>query len=314
MNKKFNLAFYLITLFTFGFIGCFMIQKEKTSYIIPADHLLDAQGKPSAQLEELLNLLNIKHDGSLASIVTETQKHFLRTAGKERWQTPELFETHKTAILNHANSLGLVEEIVPTQKHYKYAIILGATVKRMRTRLAYLAHLWQQGIRFDHIICLGSERPLDSSIESPAVLMDEAEFGVQCKKYDENFEFPKTEYEAFKFLCDHCVQLPQDFKAIPITFINSLMIKNADGSTRRPTTGDTILDWLKQNPAHGDCLFISNQPYVGYQDSVMRTFMPHDFGIIESCGPRAFDSTRNSDILDTIARLLYQEKIRREKK
>jgi hypothetical protein len=83
---------------------------------------------------------------------------------------------------------------------------------------------------------------------------------------------------------------------------------------RRATTGDTIIDWLATSPAHGDCLFISNQPYVGYQDSVMRTYIPHSFGSLETCGPQASNTTRNSDILDDLARFLYQEKIRREKK
>ncbi len=288
-------------------------KKEHLSYAIPADLLLTADSKPTPALEELLTFLKVSHDNSLASIVTQTQKLWLRQPGKERWQVDDVQPESTNQVNNFARKLGLINEIKPSKKQYKYVFILGATFKRMRTRLAYVLKLWEQGITFDHLVFLVSERPLDATIESKEMMLDGKNGDLTFKEnWQTPDQLPKTEYEAAQVIYDQS-QLPEKFRAIPITFINSKMIKNSDGTMRRATTGDTIIDWLATNPTHGDCLFVSNQPYVGYQDSVMRTYISNSFGFLETCGPQASDTTRNADILDDLARFLYQEKIRREK-
>lgn len=57
-------------------------------------YLLNAQSKPTPALQSLLQLMNVEHDGSLASIVEKTQKEWLRAAGKERWQIEEMQPFH----------------------------------------------------------------------------------------------------------------------------------------------------------------------------------------------------------------------------
>lgn len=287
---------------------------NKPKAIIAYNLLLDCADKPTPQLADLLTLLKVNHDGTLASIVQETQKQWLRQAGKERWQVDEVCGELKEQILSHAINLGLTNEIKPVKAHYKYGVIFTASLTRTRTRLAYLVKLFEQGTQFDYIISLGSDRPLDPAIEPVEKMLDPNNGELAFRKdWQPPIQLPKTENEMVQMVYDQS-DLPEKFRSIPITFHNSAMIKNANGTITRPTTGDTVLKWLASNPAHGDCLFISNQPYVGYQDSVMRTYMPEDFGFLETCGSAAQENPQNQNLifLDTLARFLYQEKMRRE--
>lgn len=282
--------------------------------VIPADFVLTNQNKPTAELQELLDLLQIKYNGSFDSLVKETQANWLRQAGKERWQVAEVHDKLQQQILQSAEKLGLMHEIAPTQTNYDYALILGATLSRVRSRIAYLASQWKKGIKFDTLILLGSERALDASIETADHLVDTNNKDLAIRadwKFDGNL--PKTEYEMILFVFEQA-DIPLEMRSLPIKFINAPNFKNADGSLRRATTGDTIQEWLKESPKPGSCLFISSQPYVAYQDSVVRTYVPASFGLIETCGAQSRSNVRNAEILDTLARIIYQEKVRREAK
>jgi hypothetical protein len=288
--------------------------KKQTEPHIGYTLLLDSTNRPTDELTQLLRTLNINHDETLSTIVPETQKQWLRQFGKERWQVEEVFHAHKEAIRDSAFKLGLINEIAPSQRTYKYAMILGASLTRTRTRLAYLVNLWRNGVKFDCIYCLGSERPLDQAIESEEKMLDPNNGEMQFKPHwQKPSKLPTTEFEMTEFVYEQS-DLPEDFRAIPIQFINSPMRTTKNGTLTRPTTGDTIIDWLATKPEHGDCLFISNQPFVGYQDSVMRTYMPADFGFMETCGSAAQENPQNQNLifLDTLARFLYQEKMRRD--
>src|SRR3989338_5300137 len=83
----------------------------------------------------------------------------------------------------------------------------------------------------------------------------------------------------------------------------------ATGKLSRPTTADTIKQWLAQeSPEPGTCLCISDQPYCNYQHIVCASYLPKSF-TIETVGKKASDHERISTYLDTIARTLYQYQI-----
>jgi hypothetical protein len=285
-------------------IGTFMLQSTPKTHTI-----LDANGKPTQQLLSLLDILQLKHDGTLTNIVQETQKQWLRAAGKERWQVDEVLAHRKDELLPLFAQLGLCNEVKVSQKKYDYVLLLGATTSRMWTRLNYAIQLWNQGVRFDHIVLLGSERPLDPAIESPQTLHGLHDSSL-LKRNDfvPLAELPKTEAQAFAYIFNQ-IALPDQMKSVPLTIIDSKMRTNPDNTVKRPTTGDTIFDWLAQQPKPGTCLLISNQPYVHYQDSVAKTFIPANWPV-ETVGQSASNSTRIVELLDTLARTLYQENIR----
>ncbi len=238
--------------------------------------------------EPLLNLLkqmDVSHEGTLPSIVQATQKQWLRPAGKETWHIDELSAEKREIILSYAEKLGFIQECLPQKKHYTYAHILGATTGRMEKRISYLVQLYEKGIRFDHVVILTGARPLDPAI-------------------DTLLEGCKIESDAGHVLWQ-TAKMPEGMRKIPVTFVDTPMIKTEKGE-RRPNTGDTILAWMAMSPVPGTNLFISNQPYVLYQDAAVRAYLPADR--VETIGEGAKLTAQNSAvILDTIARWLYSE-------
>lgn len=272
--------------------------------------LVTNSGKPTDALLELLAILDLKHDGSLKNIVEVTQKNLLRPAGKERWQISESMYAEKQAeIFPQLEKLGLFKKNQASQKNYRYSILLGATVSSVRNRLAFLMSEWERGVRFNEIIILAGQRILDSEKESEITLYDRANKILPIKQsWQQPEKKPATETEMIKMLFEQ-VQFSDDLGKIPRTFIDAHSQKNSDGSVRRPTTSDTVKAWLAQNPVPGSCLVISCQPYVTYQDSVMKTLMPASF-LTDTIGAEVDTSESLATLLDTVARILYQELLR----
>ncbi|HZW60965.1 MAG TPA: hypothetical protein VFF04_01955 [Candidatus Babeliales bacterium] len=274
-----------------------------------ADYLYTKDRQPSAALLELLNILSVSHDGSFDSIVAETQKAWLRKPGTERWHLEEICTNNRDVIMALFDQLGCIQKVEPSKQEYDYGIILGATVFRVRTRLTYLLDLWQQGIRFKTLVFLGGQRPLDAQVEPADLLINSAAHGYRYA--NDSWQFtgtvPSTEYEMMKIVFEQ-TKFPAGFlENVDIVFVNAPMQQQPDGSLRRPTTVDIINEWLNHTPKAGTCLFVSNQPYVGFQDSSVRTALPVHFNL-ETVGEAAKSNELIAVHLDNVARWLYQEK------
>lgn len=257
--------------------------------------ILDSQSKPSEFLLEILSLTHISHDGTLRNIVDLTQKQqpvgFIRPLGKERWEIDDIHEDNRAAILKTFQKMEVLDALYPVDTHYNYGIVHGATLDRSRSRMLFLIKLHNQGIAFDNIVVLSGKRILTAD---------------ERKRLNYAAE---NEYEMVQVVWSQ-LDIPENLKQIPITFVDSPMIEK-DGVVTRPTTATTIKTWLKSNPKPGNALTISNQPFCEYQDSVTRTYLPHSFQI-ETVGPAADeDEVRISVLLDNLARWLYQENLRR---
>src|SRR5579863_5067121 len=119
--------------------------------------LQDHHLNPKA-LSELLCALGMDPHGD---VIAQTQKQWLRKPGLERWELSELSQGQREFVLDWAGTQGLFAPWMPSCKNYDKALILGATTSRMQMRLDYLKELWMQGIRFQEIVWLTGERPLD---------------------------------------------------------------------------------------------------------------------------------------------------------
>lgn len=249
----------------------------------------DCACKPSKALLSLLSLLKIEHTNTLESIVSSTQKAWLRPVGQERWQLKERFQDLKPQIMPLLKNMGLLDERHASNRHYRYAVVLGATYKSVKERFSFLLAEWQRGIRFQDIIFLGSERPLDMLSENIWLT---------------DTQVPRTETEMMKRAWQE-MELPKDLKAVPMKIFDTPMKQDKDGKFLRPNTGDTIKYWLLSDPKPGSVLAISNQPYAIYQDAVLRTYLPNSFRV-ETIGPEA-EQDSIAVYLDNLARILYQE-------
>src|SRR5579871_2019967 len=99
--------------------------------------LVDKNKQPTSSLLKLLEKNDCHHDGSLPIIVEAAQKKLLRQPGKERWET-EINTLPNAEYLQLFKELHLIQEIVPTQKSYDYALLLGGVFDDVRIRLGYL--------------------------------------------------------------------------------------------------------------------------------------------------------------------------------
>lgn len=304
MNKK-----TIINVLTFfGVLNVCLISfaseysKERREYQCLSDFILTKDGTPTKALLDILNYSNIESDGTLKNIVEITQQKWIRALGKERWHMNEL-NFDKKRMLNLLEEINCGNELTPKNNNYDYLIILGGIATGVKLRLDYMIHLWNSGIRFNKVILLAGERKLDPVIESKKVL-DELLLENQI---------PADEIELMECLYANAIW-STSLTDIPVEIVKSKAYINLDGSVTRPTTGDTVKEWLKNVPdkelTGKSCLAISIVPFIGYQDSVLRTFLPASLSL-ETVGPKSNKEEIIAVHLDNLARWLYQEQIRR---
>jgi hypothetical protein len=88
-------------------------------------------------------------------------------------------------------------------------------------------------------------------------------------------------------------------------------MKKEGDLVKRPNTEDTIVAWVKMEPEPCKALFVSDQPFCGYQFAVIKSSLPTAFlfdlvgeGVDPTGHPLAAAIT-----LDSIARWIYQENL-----
>ena len=84
------------------------------------------------------------------------------------------------------------------------------------------------------------------------------------------------------------------------------MKNNSQGTLVRPTTADTITEWLKTEPQPGTIIAISDQPHCLYQQAVLKALLPSNFDV-ETVGNGTSEKTSVALMLDALGRALYQE-------
>lgn len=248
--------------------------------------LFNEQGFIQQPLRALLSELGIEHDGTIETVVAGTQKSWLRPSGQERWEMADPLAHYKGRLLPLFDQLGMVQAMYPAQKQYTYAVILGSLYTNVKNRLVFLIHAWQQGLRFKKLIFLTGARPLR---------IDEQE-ALQSKISSRSFA---TETDMMQAIYE-TMEMSDDFRKVPLVVVDA----QAQQGARRPTTADTIKAWLTLQPEPGSIIAISSQPHLGYQQAVLKTFLPKSFSV-ETVGRAALETTRVSEYLDALARWLY---------
>lgn len=250
--------------------------------------LIDENHFPSPSLIFLFDLMGVAHDYSLKSMVRNTQTRWLQ-ANKERWHFDPREEHRIHYILPFLNKIGCVEAIWAKEKQYDYAIVLGGYHTRIKARLQHLCDEFARGVRFRRLVFLTGERFLDPETEAPL-------YGMTSKQ---------TEAELMQHIWDkNFASTP--LKNLPFALIDTPGYKMPNGNWQRPTTKDTVAKWLTFSPKPGTCLCLSSQPFIGYQNAVMRSCLPSSFGV-ETVGAHTEKDLPLSVYLDNLARWLYQE-------
>ncbi len=222
-----------------------------------------------------------------------TQEKWLRKPGSERWDLVDNSDqqNRRKEMMGHFHAMGLIDELQPSSQHYDHVLILGALQSRIQTRIKHVEKIWKDGVRFEKIALLGGQRPIKPELEPIAEIIgtDATELDImkavyvdQSKTWENNLQ--NTQYVA----------------------VDTPMQTNQQGQLVRPTTIDTIKSWLNSKPTPGNVLVISNQPYVAYQHSVVRSVLPETFRV-DSVGHAASEQEKISTILDSLARQIYAD-------
>lgn len=251
--------------------------------------MIDKNNFPSPALIFLLDLLGLPHDYSLNCLVRITQQRWLQPS-KERWQFDPLDEHRLEYVFPLLRDLGCTEAVFAQEKEYDYALVLGGYYTRIQARLEHLKKEWERGVRFRWIVFLTGERFLDPDTERPLFpLKDKA-----------------TETDLMLYLWQ-VLPLPDLMKQLPFTVVDTPGYKNETGAWCRPNTQGTLLKWLSLSPLAGKCLFVSSQPFIGYQGDVIALNLPQVFSA-EVVGAATEKQLPFSVYLDNIARWLHVKK------
>lgn len=261
-------------------------------------------------LHDLFTKLGVKVDPSYEAMNAYAQAHWLRKPGQERWQMDA--STHQAKIdqiIASLKTLGMIDRIDPSIQTPDYAMVLGATVYRMRTRMQHMIELINAGtFTPEQIVVLTGDRPLDPTQEPESVLLDKKFIRTdwQCPA-----SLPVNESEAARFVWD---QLPKSDRVntIPVVFVATPMLEK-NGKLVRPTTIDTLETWLRTSPTVGSIVAFSDNPFAPYQNETMKPaliksgWFKHN-GTLETIG-LAFTAGDNDDkaaiLLDNVARYIY---------
>lgn len=255
--------------------------------------LFDNQGRSTAVLSQLLELMGVQHDGTLVSIRDATQEAWYQ-AGKLRSEISDHagIEDVRDDVLRCVQLLGCIDEVSPPSQHFEYAFLLGGTVVAVRKRLRYLM---ESESRFTTLVLMGSERKLLADKEAPDILFNpkNTEFPFPETHSCSSDTHPTNEIEMM-----HLVLKQSDFARLrkPVVTVCG---------QGRANTAQTIQEWLRASPEPGACLAASSQPFVSFQQIVIANELPEGF-IVAGIGPAANPTLPVATFLDNVAKLIFE--------
>ncbi len=237
--------------------------------------LLTPEGELSPPLIAIFETLEISPDAPLETLTAQLKEKCHQKG--DRWNFTNRFEEERDTLLPLLEELGCFQTVHAKNTQYNYAVILGALRPSVQKRIDFLVEEWQRGVRFDEVIFLTGTRELRPSEECPD-LHSETEMMVRI--WDQT-------------------TMPETLRNLPLTVVHSGPAHGRD----RATTESTVIAWIELTPFPGSCLVFSSQPYVGYQDAILRARMPASF-TIETIGVEGGRTLPSSILMDNLAKWL----------
>jgi hypothetical protein len=264
----------------------------------------------SRDLEEVVPAIQGKRDPSI---------NWLGDPKKERWEEDPtklgMPSAQAAEIINISlKSLQLGAKSYP-QASAKAILFLGAALLRVRMRLAFLNDLYETKKLSPllPVYILTGERQLDEKIGETAEMLVKADNGIIPFRKDWQ-PSPTTVADEGEMI--KLVFAQSRHSALPKDTI--FYVYSPKGTGRRATTESTVQQWLAEfHPAGGRYVAISNQPYVFYQECVIRRVLLQSGRPdihVEVVGPGMDIEPENKDaiadqardFLNNISRILYE--------
>lgn len=247
---------------------------------------------PTQLLRDIFKITELENVENLEYATKQSNFRWIRPKGLERWHLYSILLDHQRVKLEKIiKNSALAKEKMPTKKHYYAVVILGATTTRVSTRMEFLLKLAKSGVTWEKVFLLGSDRDLNTGPEADQRM---AEF-LKLRESQET-EMAMMEYLWSQF---NKPKFCQDMKAISVQ-----AGKRPDGT--RANTEDTLIELIKiMGDVKGQTiLFISNNPYICYQDAVVKRALKHHNINTETVGDAMSGGESMENVLDTVARCL----------
>lgn len=263
-------------------------------------------GKATSPLLKLLELTQVPHDGSTASVLTATQTAW-RQPTKHSGDIKDTFSHLKQEAQPLFEQLGYVGEQSGTRfLDYKYGMVCGAYILAVRKRLALLKRVWDnEPVRFEELVLCGGKRdahPVKESLE----IINKADGGLQL--WDD--WQPLKEVPATEDLIMETVLL-QSY--LPFGWSKNYTVVDTPKRTDRPEKSDpsgedTLRWWLqtKQPQANTRVLLVYSQPQLRHMEIVARRILEPNGMIVDCIGYEVSGEINVSQVLDTIAKITYE--------
>lgn len=151
-----------------------------------------------------------------------------------------------------AEEFDFCTEWLPSYNFYDKALIIGGPTLSMQKHLGFLIELWDEGVRFNEIVWLVSDRKLDSGFDR--------EFYDTCD----------TEGEAARIMWKKAA-LPNEMRKVHVVFMNSV--------TKYPGIHiqDTVRKWVEISRRACRALFISGQPFCDFHFRLIEPCLPEEY-------------------------------------
>ncbi len=258
--------------------------------------LFDSENIPTQSFAQFMREVQVPGK-NLLEIDDALQARFFQKnpdgSPKERWELSEIPSLDKKALMRHLTNCGFVNLTLPNSKTYDYAAWPGALITRASIRLGELFVAWNHGIRWKKLVVFGSKRPLNPEKESfyaccNAICLPLVMLQIARKNWREIN--PQTELDMMRWIWS-ITKIAVFLENLDVVFVDAPMKPPFEEGEPlvRPTTEDTILEWLKSSPNPGSVLLSSGAPYGMAQDEAFWMLLePYGF-TVETFGHAALD-------------------------
>ena len=249
---------------------------------------------PSELLMNIFKVLEVDSVSDLAAAKELSHKKMKRPKDKERWdnyQTVTDLQKEKLKLILFNSALTI--RVTPSKNVYDAVTVFGATLSRVKNRLNYFVELMNNGLVFKTVYLLGSDRDLRSgNLEDQIYSNQLVQKGIN-----------PTEMQMMICVWEDMKEKHSALKEVRVIFVEAR--KKRDGN--RPGTIDTLEAMVKlaQDTKGKSFLFVSNNPYIAYQDAVCKQFFKNHGAIVETVGDAASENESIENILDSVAMTLY---------
>lgn len=249
--------------------------------------LFGSDNRPTEVFAPFLRDVHVPGD-DLTSIDVALQKRFFQKGPDgqplERWELKEVeVLCPPERIRQHLAACGFLNETKPAAMSYTYAAWPGGLVFRAAVRLNDLVNAWNNGVRWEQTIVFGGKRPLQPDKENYEQCCKVLGVDVQDEAARNSWERinPQTELDMMRWVWENLPAIVNTGMAEAV-FVDAPMKPptKEGGQPVRPSTEDTVQEWLRSNPKPGSVLLSSGAPYGMAQDEALWMLLePHGFTI-----------------------------------